>query len=79
MIEKTKIKSRQKMQISSLSFDKDELRRFCDILQERANAAAEIEASLFLQNDQTQEEYEKNLRTLARVLYLKNHDRWDKR
>ena len=47
MIEKTKIKSRQKMQISSLSFDKDELRRFCDILQERANAAAEIEASLF--------------------------------
>ncbi|HHF3091924.1 TPA: hypothetical protein ACPJ00_000787 [Vibrio diabolicus] len=71
VIEKTKIKSRQKMQISSLSFDKDELRRFCDILQERANAAAEIEASLFLQNDQTQEEYERNLVTLRESFTLK--------
>ncbi len=71
VIETTRIKSRQKMQISSLSFDKDELRRFCDILQERAHAAAEIETSLFLKNDQSDEEYRNNLQTLRESFTLK--------
>jgi hypothetical protein len=37
----------------SCSFDKDNLRRFLQILQERLNAAAELEVSKFEQGDQT--------------------------
>ena len=42
----------------SCSFDKDNLRRFLQILQERLNAAAELEVSKFEQGDQTKTEYE---------------------
>ena len=59
-----KINNRQTMKISSLSLDKDELRRFCNILQQRADSAAEIEVGLFQQNDQTNEQFEKNKETL---------------
>lgn len=66
-----KINNRQKMDVSSLSLDKDDLRRFCDILQERANSAAELEVGLFLQNEQTDEQYEANKQTLRESSQLK--------
>lgn len=66
-----KINNRQKMDVSSLSLDKEELRKFCDILQERANAAAEIEVRLFQQNEQTEEQYESNKATLRESFELK--------
>lgn len=66
-----RINNRQKMNVSSLSLDKDELRRFCDILQERANSAAEIEVVLFQQNDQTDAQYKTNLQTLRDSFQLK--------
>lgn len=58
------ISNRQKMKVSSLSLDKDDLRKFCDILQERANSAAEIEVGLFQKNEQTDEQFEANKQTL---------------
>lgn len=65
------IKNRQKMYVSSLSLDKDDLRRFCNILQERANSAAELEVDLFPRDDQTDEQYEANLQTLRESSQLK--------
>ncbi len=53
------------MVVSSLSLDKDDLRRFCDILQERANAAAEIEVVLFQKNEQTDEQFKANKQTIG--------------
>jgi hypothetical protein len=66
-----KINNRQKMDVSSLSLDKDDLRKFCDILQERANSAAEIEVGFFKQNEQTDKEYAANLKTLRESFKLK--------
>ena len=66
-----RINNRQKMDVSSFSLDKDDLRRFCDILQERANSAAEIEVGLFQKNEQTEEQYEANLKTLRDSFQLK--------
>nr|MBC8552988.1 hypothetical protein [Candidatus Brocadiales bacterium] len=66
-----KINNRQKMDVSSLSLDKDDLRRFCDILQERANSAAELEVGLFQQNEQNDEQYEANKQTLKESFQLK--------
>ncbi|WP_211315293.1 hypothetical protein [Photobacterium lipolyticum] len=68
---KPRIKNRQKMNVSSLSLDKEDLRRFCDILQERANAAAEIEVGLFEQNNQTDEQYAENIKTLRESFLLR--------
>ncbi|PSV99585.1 hypothetical protein C9I89_21770 [Photobacterium lipolyticum] len=59
------------MNVSSLSLDKEDLRRFCDILQERANAAAEIEVGLFEQNNQTDEQYAENIKTLRESFLLR--------
>lgn len=44
----------------SCSFDKESLRRFLNILQERLNAAAEFEVSKFEQNDQSDEDFNTN-------------------
>lgn len=66
-----KLKNRQTMNVSSLSLDKDNLRRFCNILQERANSAAELEVDLFPKDDQTDEQYEANLQTLRESSQLK--------
>lgn len=66
-----KINNRQKMDISSFSLDKDELKRFCDILQERAISAAEIEVAQFQQREQTDEEYAENKKTLRESFNLK--------
>ena len=65
------INNRQKIKVSSLSLDKDDLRKFCDILQERANSAAEIEVGLFKKNDQTDEQFEENKKTLRDSFKLK--------
>ncbi|OLQ81725.1 hypothetical protein BIT28_16100 [Photobacterium proteolyticum] len=59
------------MNVSSLSLDKEDLRRFCDILQERANAAAEIEVGLFEQNNQTDDQYAENIKTLRESFLLR--------
>ncbi|MCL9783634.1 hypothetical protein M9194_19605 [Vibrio sp. S4M6] len=68
----TQVKVHQKMTVTSLSLDKDELKQFCDILQQRANSAAEIEARLFLKNEnQTEEVYEENKATLKSSFKLK--------
>lgn len=66
-----RINNRQRMKVSSLSLDKDDLRRFCDILQERARAAAEIEVGLYQKNDLTDDQYEKNKITLRESFELK--------
>ena len=48
----------------SASFDKDELRRLITLLQERLDAAAELEVDNFKKLTQTDEEYEKNKNVL---------------
>jgi|GEM_PF-2154682 len=65
-----KINNRLKMDISSLSLDKDDLRKFCDILQERAHSAAEIEVGLFEKREQTDEQYAENIKTLRESFNL---------
>ena len=66
-----RIKNHQKMDVSSLSLDKDDLRRFCDILQERANSAADIEVGLLQKNEQTDEQYKAILATIRESFQLK--------
>ncbi|KXI23212.1 hypothetical protein [Photobacterium sanguinicancri] len=65
------INNKQKIDISSFSVSKGELRRFCEILQERANSAAEIEVGLFQQNDQSDEQYQENIVTIRESFQLK--------
>ncbi len=65
------INNRQKIDVSSLSMDKDDLRRFCDILQERVNSAAEFEVNLFQQNEQTDEQYQQNIAILRESFELR--------
>lgn len=66
-----KINNRQKMDVTSLSLDKDDLRRLCNILQERANSAADIEVRSFQKNEQTDEQYANNIQTLKDSFQLK--------
>jgi len=54
---KTNITTRLTHERVACSFDKSELRTFLAILQERLDAAAEIEIGRFPQNQQTDEEY----------------------
>lgn len=65
------LNNRQHLKITSLSFDKDELRKFCDLLQQHANSAAKIEVSGFQQNSQTAEEYAANQNTILTSFELK--------
>ncbi len=71
MEQQPKINNRLKTKISSLSLDKEDLLRFCNILQERANSAADIEVGLFQKNQQTDDEFEKNKKTLRDSFQLK--------
>lgn len=64
------IKNRLKQKVSSLSLDKNELKKLCDILQERANGAADLEIKSFAQGNQTDEEYEANKKTLKESFEL---------
>lgn len=52
------------MRVSSLTLDREELLSLCRLLQQRANAAREIEVTAYLQGDLTDEQYEKNVQTL---------------
>ncbi len=65
------VNNRMKMDIKSLAIDRDDLKKLCKILQERNNAAADIEESLFQQKDQTDEQYEENKKTLKDSFELK--------
>lgn len=65
------IQNRQKLDVSSFSLDREELKIFCDILQERAYGAAEIEVGLFKKNEQTDEQYQANIKTLRESFELK--------
>lgn len=71
LIKKPKINNRLKMNISSLSLDKDDLRRFCNILQERAYSAAKLEIGLFEKGQQTDDQYAENVKTLEESFTLK--------
>lgn len=66
-----RINNRLKMDVVSLSLDKEDLKRFCDILQERSNSAAEIEVGLFEQREQTDEQFKANKETLKNSFELK--------
>ena len=46
------------------SFDKEDLRKLLDLLQERLHAAAELEVSNYKQNDLPEEQFQKNKETL---------------
>ena len=65
MIEGAYVTNRQSLERFSCSFDREELRRFLSILQERLDAAAELEVSNFQQLNQPDEEFENN-KTLLR-------------
>lgn len=65
------ISNKQFMKVSSFSIDKDDLRRFCDKLQERSNAAAELEVSQYQKNELSDEQYENNKRTIRDGFLLK--------
>lgn len=43
------VRNEQKIKIDSLALTKDQLRKFCDILQERALTAADLEVEIFTQ------------------------------
>lgn len=58
------LNNRQHLKVTSLSLDREELRKFCDILQQHANAAAKIELSVFKQNEQTDDEFATNQKTI---------------
>ena len=62
MIEGAYVTNRQSLERFSCSFDREELRRFLSILQERLDAAAELEVSNFQQLNQPDEEFENNKR-----------------
>ncbi len=66
-----RINNRLKMDVLSLSLDKEDLKKFCDILQERANSAADIEVGLFEKREQTDEQYQANIETLRNSFELK--------
>jgi hypothetical protein len=70
-VNKPLLNNKQTMPVPSLSLDKEELRRLCDILQERANSAAEIEVGCFKRNEQTDEQYMASIKTLRESFKLK--------
>lgn len=47
------------------------MHKFCNLLQERSNAAGEIEVQKFNRADQTDEQYQKNLKTLRESFELR--------
>lgn len=59
------------MSISSLSLDREDLKNFCDILQERADTAAEIEVNIYQQGGLSEEQFEADKSTLKESFKLK--------
>jgi len=55
---RTNITTRLRKERVACSFDKSELRKFLAVLQERLDAAAELEIGRFQKNEQSDEEYE---------------------
>ncbi len=64
------VKTRLTQKVSSLSLGKDELKKLCDILQERSDRAAELEIQAFTQREQSDEQYEKNKKELKECFIL---------
>jgi hypothetical protein len=62
--------NRLSKKIYSLSIDRDDLHLRCDKLQERSNAAAELEVQNFKKGDQSDEEYEKNTKLIREAFIL---------
>ena len=71
LLKQPRINNRQTMPISSLSLDKDDLKKLCNILQERANSAAEIEVNLYNKGEQSDDQYEEHVKTLRESFKLK--------
>lgn len=69
--QKTSVKNRLKSKIKSLSLSKEDMTKFCKILQERASAAAEIEVQKFNRGNRSDEELDKALKTLREGFELK--------
>ena len=65
------LKNRIKKKVKSLSLDKDNLLKFCNILQERAHSAAEIEEKKFPRGEESPEEYDNKITTLKECFILK--------
>ena len=65
------IKNRQEMKIESLSFDKDNLREFCQKLQERAITARDIEISGYVKGDVSGDKFESDKKILSEGFVLK--------
>lgn len=70
-IKQPRINNRLKMDVVSLSLDKEDLKKFCDILQERSNSAADIEVGLFEQREQTDAQYKANKEIIKNSFELK--------
>lgn len=64
------IHNRLRSKISSFSINKEGLYEFCKLLQERSNAAGEIESRLFDKGKRTDEEYKEALITLRESFKL---------
>lgn len=60
----SEVNHRLSIDIKSCSFDKTFLRKICDVLQERADAAAEYEITNYVRRNETDEEYEENINEL---------------
>jgi hypothetical protein len=69
--QRVNIKNRLKSKITSFSLDKDNMRKFCNILQERSTAAGEIEVQKFDRGNKTEEQYQENLKTLRESFELR--------
>ena len=65
------IKNKLSVPIKSLSLDKDELRKLCNILQERSESAAEIERSEYPKNEADPKKYEKDIGLLKEAFKIK--------
>lgn len=69
--QKNTVKNRLKSKIKSLSLDKEDMRKFCKILQERTYAAAEIEVQKFNRGEKNEAELNKALQTLREGFELR--------
>jgi len=69
--QRTNLKNRLRTEISSFSLDKDDMRKFCDLLQERSSSAAEIEVTKFNRGDMDEEKYQEAIKLLRECFDLR--------
>lgn len=62
--------NRHKMEISSLSINKEDLKKLCLKLQERANSASDIEINNYVQGNMDNETFEKNKKRILELFQL---------